>query len=261
MWQHLKLSDSNQLDANVHLYHDEFVETPHLVLTSPNFTEEKTQYEHNVPLTKISISKIFSTVSRNQRSPGLNCKTFFCKGVAGAWIRCQSVHVTWLLNGWRFFGERPCLDCRWCISMNLSLAYNCCMHGLLKLWSWFACVWRSPKTSIATETQNYVLSWVSSWFQISIGLALQHHSWLWRCWAQKFKRDWAGATWSELSLGEVGRTSLKCSTPAPDVDNDQLVWCWWWVFEMIFVHSLKFAWLCWLSAPRTHSQYVFSWCL
>ena len=142
--------------------------------------------------------------------------------------------------------------------MNLSLAYNCCMDGLLKLWSWFGDLQR---LSIATETQTYVLSWISSWFQISIGLALQHHSWLWRCWAQKFKRDWAGATWSELSLGEVGRTSLKCSTPAPDVDNDKLVWCWWWVVEMKFVDSLKFAWLCWLSAPRTHLQYVFSWCL
>ena len=106
------------------------------------------------------------------------------------------------------------------------------------------------------------LSWVQNWFQISIGLALQHHSWLWRCWAQKFKRDWAGATWSELALGEVGKAPfweisflpclLKCSAPAADVDNDQLFWCFWSVFEINFVHSLKSTRPCLLNAGRTH---------
>ena len=147
--------------------------------------------------------------------------------------------------------------------MNLSLAYTCCMDGLLKLWSRFGFVLEISKDfhSCWDSKLCFYRGFQTGW-KISIGLALQHHSWLWRCWAQKFKRDWAGATWSELALGEVGKAPfweisflpclLKCSAPAADVDNDQLSWCLWWVFDINFVHSLKSTRPCLLNAGRTH---------
>ena len=146
--------------------------------------------------------------------------------------------------------------------MNLSLAYTCCMDGLLKLWSRFGFVWRSPKTSIAAETQNYVFILGSKLVPNQHRFSTPASQLALRCWAQKFKRDWAGATWSELALERLEKLHserypflpclLKCSAPAADVDNDQLFWCFWSVFEINFVHSLKSTRPCLLNAGRTH---------
>lgn len=149
--------------------------------------------------------------------------------------------------------------------MNLSLAYTCCMDGLLKLWSRFGFVWRSPKTSIAAETLNYVfilgsklvpnqhrfstpasqlaLKMSGSEVQERLGWGYLVRTSIGRGWKSSILRFW-GVSFL--------RCLLKCSAPAADVDNDQLVWCLWWVFEINFVHNLKSTRPCLLNAGRTH---------